>query len=151
MNSIINMREMKIFKEKECMTEKTKFNFMKHLPTNQPNRSRFALVFLLFMTLFLGSMQGWGQSIFTNPITGSNPNSDNPYTTGQTIAAGITVSGIGRGSGITGTNASDRYNAAGWNSVSFNANDYFEWTITPSSCREIDFTSFVYTSERSNS
>jgi len=55
------MREMKIFKEKECMTEKTKFNFMNHLPTPQPNPSRFALVLLLFMSLFLGSMQGWGQ------------------------------------------------------------------------------------------
>ena len=52
---------MKFFKEKECMTEKTKFNFMNHLPTPQPNQSRFALVFLLFMTFLLGSVQGWGQ------------------------------------------------------------------------------------------
>ena len=56
------MREMKLFKEKECMTKTTKFNFMKHLPTPQPNRSRFAMVFLLFMTFLLGSVQGWGQS-----------------------------------------------------------------------------------------
>ena len=53
---------MKFFKEKECMTETTKFNFMKHLPTPQPNQSRFAMVFLLFMTFLLGSVQGWGQS-----------------------------------------------------------------------------------------
>ncbi len=72
MNRIINTREMKIFKEKECMTETTKFNFMKHLPTPQPNRSRFALVFLLFMTFLLGSMQGWGQVTQTFDYTGSN-------------------------------------------------------------------------------
>jgi hypothetical protein len=92
----------------------------------------------------------WGQSIFTNPITGTNPNSSNPYTSGQTVASGITVSGIGRGTGISGVNANDRYNANGWNSGSLNANDYFEWVISPG-CMEIDFISFVYTSQRSNS
>jgi len=80
MNSIINMREMKLFKEKECMTEKTKFNFMNHLPTPQPNPSRFALVLLLFMSLFLGSMQGWGQvsnlQAFTSLYNGTS-NSQN--------------------------------------------------------------------------
>ena len=71
------MREIKLFKEKECMTETTKFNFMKHLPTPQPNRSRFALAFLLFMSLFLGSVQGWGQiaqrgTATTNSVANAN-------------------------------------------------------------------------------
>jgi len=52
---------MKHFDKKIGMTRKLNLNFMENLPTPQPNRSRFALVFLLFMSLFLGSTQGWGQ------------------------------------------------------------------------------------------
>ena len=72
---------MKFFKEKECMTEKTKFNFMNHLPTPQPNPSRFAMVFLLFMTFLLGSVQGWGQVTWISSSTSSNSgatSSNNP-------------------------------------------------------------------------
>lgn len=89
--------------------------------------------------------------LWSNLITGSDPNQNNPYTQGDLVSAGIRVSGIGRGSGITGVNANDRYNASGWNSSSLNTNDYFEWTITPDACRSVSFTNFVYTSTRSNS
>lgn len=92
-----------------------------------------------------------GQSIWTNPITGTNPNTSNPYTTGQTVSANITVSGIGRGTGITGTSANDRYNANDWNSASLNANDYFTFTLTPAANYEIDFVSFVYNGQASGS
>jgi hypothetical protein len=119
--------------------------------TAQKSKSKNFISLTVFSLVLLCSMQiTWGQSIFSNPITGTNPNTSNPYTTGQTLSSDITVSGIGRGSGITGANASDRYNANGWNSGSLNVNDYFEWTITPNSCREIDFISFVYISQRSN-
>lgn len=92
------------------------------------------------------------QSIFTNPITGTNPNTANPYTTGQTVDPNITVSGIGRGSAITGTNANDRYNASDWNtSATLDVNDYFEFVITPNTGYTIDFVSFVYTGQRSSS
>ena len=87
--------------------------------------------------------------IWTNPITGTTPNASNPYTTGDVKNANVTVSGIGRGSGITGGNATDRYNANGWNSTSLDANDYFYFTITPSSGYQVNFTSFVYTSQAS--
>lgn len=103
-----------------------------------------ALILLLF-----SSLMGVGQSIFSNPITGTNPNTADPYTTGQTVNANITVSGIGRGPGIVGTNANDRYNANAWNSPSFDANDYFYFTITPNSSYEIDFVSFVYAGQTS--
>jgi trimeric autotransporter adhesin len=86
-----------------------------------------------------------GDVVFSNPITGTNPNSANPYTTGQTKDANVTVSGIGRGTGIGGQNANDRYNARDWESTTLDVNDYFEWTITPASGYEIDFTNFVYT------
>ena len=53
------------------------------------------------IVLVAGATQSFAQSIFTNPITGTNPNTADPYTTGQTVAANMTASGIGRGAGIT--------------------------------------------------
>jgi|GEM_PF-2417721 len=88
-------------------------------------------------------------SIFANTITGTNPNTSNPYTSGQTVNSNITVSGIGRGTGITGVNTNDRYNASGWDSVSLDANDYFTFTLTPNTGYYIDFSSFVYNAQAS--
>lgn len=95
-----------------------------------------------FALAFLCSVQNsWGQSIFSNPITGTNPNTSNPYTTGQTVATGITVSGIGRGSGIGEQNRNDSYYARNWtNSSTIDLTDYFEWTLTSGVCRTISFT-----------
>ena len=104
---------------------------------------------ILISVLFLNLTFAWGQSIFTNPITGTNPNTSNPYIIGQTIDANITVSGIGRGAGATGTNANDRYNANSWNTVAIDISAYFEWTLTPSAGCDIDFVSFVYTGQAS--
>ncbi|MEI8059674.1 MAG: hypothetical protein WCG67_05905, partial [Ferruginibacter sp.] len=91
------------------------------------------------------------QSIFDNPITGTNPNTANPYTAGQSVNANITVSGIGRGSGITGTNTNNRYNATGWNSATFDASDYFEFIITPNSGVAISFISAIFSLQNSAS
>lgn len=88
-------------------------------------------------------------SIFSNPITGTNPNTSNPYTIGQTFNTNITVSGIGRGTGITGQDTTNRYNANGWNSTSLDLNDYFEFTLTPNAGYSIDFNNFQYTGQRS--
>lgn len=90
-------------------------------------------------------------SIFANTITSTNPNTSNPYTTGQTFNANLMVSGIGRGSGINGTSANDRYNANSWNTTMLDVNDYFEFTITPNPGYEIDFNSFVYNGQASGS
>ena len=102
------------------------------------------MMFLLFSGISLG------QSIFTNPITGTAINA-NPYTTGQVLNANITSTGIGRGAGTAQSAANDRYNVSGVNSTSLanaiTANDYFEFSITPNACKEIDFTSLVYTSQ----
>lgn len=100
---------------------------------------------LIFNSSFLFS-----QSIFTNPITATNPSTANPYTNGQTFDASITVSGIGRGTGITASAVADRYSASGWNSGALDANDYFVFTLTPNTGCEIDFTSFVYTGQVSS-
>ena len=111
-------------------------------------------IFIFFLTYSLYTIESTAQSIFTNQITGTNPNTSNPYTTITGGAppnpnANITVSGIGRGSGIVGTNANDRYNANSWNAGSMDMNKYFEFTLTPNSGYEIDFTSFVYTGQAS--
>jgi hypothetical protein len=103
---------------------------------------------VLFALAFSGAV---AQSIFENPITGTNPNTANPYTAGQTIHASITVSGIGRGTGITGSNTNNRYNATGWNSVALDANDYFEFILTPNSGIAINFISVSFTLQNSAS
>ncbi|MBK7094719.1 MAG: hypothetical protein IPH57_06640 [Saprospiraceae bacterium] len=109
--------------------------------------TRFAAL-LMFIMLHMGNV-AIGQSIFSNTITGTNPNNSNPYVTGQIVNANITVSGIGRGSQIAGTDANDRYNANGWNQYNWDQNDYFYFTITPNPGYEIDFVTFVYTGQRS--
>ena len=90
------------------------------------------------------------QSIFDNPITGTNPNTSNPYTIGQAVNPNITASGIGRGTGITGANGNDRYNASQWTTnATIDLNDYFEFTLTPKPGIAIGFTSFVYSGQAS--
>jgi hypothetical protein len=104
---------------------------------------------ILLIALLVSSFS-WGQSIFNNPIAGTNPNTSNPFTTGQTVAANMTASGIGRGTGIAGSNANDRYNASGWSTGAIDLTDYFEFTMTPSPGFEINFVSFVYTGQVSS-
>ena len=91
-----------------------------------------------------------GQSIFTNPITDSNPSTANPYTAGQTVDANITVSGIGRGTGISAASATNRYNASSWDTPAMDNNAYFQFTLTPNTGFEIDFVSFFFTSQASS-
>src|SRR5690606_29160935 len=104
-------------------------------------------VAVFFSLVFSVSVSG--QILFSNPITGTNPSTDNPYTTGQNVATNITVFGIGRGSEISASNGIDRYNASSWNSASLDANDYFEFTLNPSPNFKINVSDFVYTGEKS--
>ena len=104
----------------------------------------------LFFLLFTFCIEAKGQEvIFSNSINGTNPSDYNPFTTGQTYNANITVSGIGFGSGVTSNEADNRYNVKGWNSSSIDATDYFTFTIAPNSGYEIDFSSFVYSGQAS--
>ncbi len=105
----------------------------------------------LLITLLFAVSFGYGQSIFTNPITGTNPGQTAGfYTTNQSFNINITVSGISKGSGINGNIGSDRYNARGWNSIGTNPNAYFEFTLTPNSGYKIDFLNFEYTGQASS-
>ena len=99
----------------------------------------------------LAALPSHAQSIWTNPINGTNPNTANPYTAGQTVDANITVSGIGRGAGIAGTNTNNRYNANGWDTVALDPTAYFTFTLTPNPGSFINLTSFVYTGQASTS
>lgn len=101
----------------------------------------------------------WGaisaQSIWSNEITGINPNTQNPYRTGQIFDPYLVdddpQTGIGRGGGIVGNNTNDRYNASGWSiSTSLNEsdNDYYYFTLTPKSGYKINLTSFEFTAAR---
>jgi hypothetical protein len=102
-------------------------------------QSCWSAVFIL--TFLLSATSSWGQSIFTNPITGTNPNTASPYTTNQVVAADMTVSGIGRGSGINSENRNDSYYAKDFtNATTLDGNDYFQWTLTPNTCKRISFT-----------
>lgn len=111
-------------------------------------KARILELLLVIALLSLGGIVN-GQSIFTNPITDSNPSAFNPYTIGQTVNANISVSGIGRGSGINANAGNGRYNAASWNTGSLDATAYFEFIITPNPGYQINFTSFVYTGQAS--
>lgn len=108
--------------------------------------NKFSLVFL-FCFAFIAS--SWTQSIFTNAISGTNPNTSNPFTNGQVIDANITVSGIGRGGGINGNNANNRYNARDWSTGGIDLSDYFTFILTPKTGYEIDFTNLDYTGQAS--
>lgn len=91
----------------------------------------------------------WGQSIFTNPLTFASGIQVSPYTAGQTVDANITAGGIGRGPGIAGVAAGNRYNANGWSTGVINLSDYYDFVLTPVSGCDIDFISFVYTGQSS--
>jgi hypothetical protein len=90
-------------------------------------------------------------TIWTNPIIGQNPSSDNPYTIGDFFNNNITVSGISRGSGIGPDREQNSYAADDWESQSLDPDKYFEFTLTPNAGYEIDFIDFTYTPKRSDS
>jgi len=103
---------------------------------------------LLLIVLLVGG-RSWGQSIWNNPITDSAPSSQNPFTSGDVKDANITVSGVGRGPGIVGAAAGNRYSANSW-SATFDATDYFYFTLTPNAGYKIDFTNLVLYLQSSN-
>jgi hypothetical protein len=89
-------------------------------------------------------------TIVRNPITGTNPSTSNPYSAGQIVNTNVTSTGIGRGTGVSSGTANDRYNTSGWDSASLNANDFFQFVITPNANFRIDFNSLNITLQRSN-
>ncbi|MGG9960940.1 T9SS type A sorting domain-containing protein [Ferruginibacter sp. SUN106] len=106
--------------------------------------------YFFLVLLFFTCSSVMAQSIFDNPITGSDPGTINPYITGQNVNSNITVSGIGHGTGAIGQTGNDRYNLRSWNTNAIDLTAYFEFTLTPNSGKNINFISFVYTGQASN-
>jgi hypothetical protein len=88
-------------------------------------------------------------TIWSNPVTGTNPGLSNPYTTGDVVVSNLTVSGISL-TGAVGTAANNRYNANTWSTGAIDLAKYFQFTLTPDVGYEIDFNSFVYTGQVSS-
>lgn len=104
--------------------------------------------------LFLVISGKLGSQVWSDPITGSQPGNSQNFqsSSGTTVNANISVSGISKGSGLSGNNANDRYNADQWNLSALDANDYFTFTLTPISNNpsyQIYFSSFTYIGQTS--
>ena len=100
------------------------------------------------------SLTGQAQvRIWDNPITDGNPSSANPFTAGQTVVSNLTVSGIGRGGGLSPNAGGNRYNATAFttSATSIDANDYFTFTLTPAANHQIHFNGLRFGYERSAS
>jgi hypothetical protein len=106
---------------------------------------------ILSVTCVSAMQLGAEASIFANPITDPSPSASNPFTSGQTFDANITVSGIGRGAGLSPNPAANRYNATSWSLSGIDLLDYFEWTLTPNAGFQIDLGDFQYTGQASGS
>ena len=103
------------------------------------------------MTVLLMSLHSFGQNLWTNPITGINPQTENPYTTDQTRDPNIAVSGVSRGSALTTTIGvySNTFAAKNWTTNnSIGLNDYFEFTLTPNACYRINFSQFSFVASK---
>jgi hypothetical protein len=114
---------------------------------NKVKRSLLQFAMILAMLFGVSNTFGQAVSIWTNPITGTNPGQSNPWTTGDVKNTNIAVSGIGRGAGLGGRNNNTLYNTRDFATTTLNLsnNDYFKWTLTPAAGYHINFSSFVYT------
>lgn len=103
-----------------------------------------------FASTAVNVLAAGGVGIWSNDITDANPSATNPFTAGQVVSSNISVSGIGY-SGAVATAASNRFNTNTWEtSASINTSKYIYFTLTPDAGYAIDFTSFVYTDQVSN-
>jgi len=113
--------------------------------------SNKGFLYLIHTMLFFGFIhEGFGQSIWTNLITGETPSSYNPYKIGETFDVEITVSGIARGAGVDGNIANNRYNARLWSSTLLDPTDYFSFVLIPNLGYQINLINFNYTGQVSS-
>lgn len=64
-------------------------------------------------------------------------------------AANVTASAITRGSGLTAMTGANSLNSNNWNSASQDANDYYEFTLTPSASYSLAISSLTINLQRS--
>ncbi len=101
---------------------------------------------LLSLGLILLGFVGMGQIVTYNlaPLTGITA-SVTPTTTVPEVVATNLV----RGSGLTPESAAGGYNSNAWNLTAFDANDYYEFTITPNPTFTIVLTSITIPFQKS--
>lgn len=101
----------------------------------------------------LNVLSSGGVTLWSNPITFSNPSSFNPFTNGQSVNSNLSVSGINFPAGVLNpAAATDRFNVSNWDvSATVNTNKYISFTLAPDAGYAIDFNSFVFTSQSSGS
>lgn len=101
---------------------------------------------ILLILISLLFQCGFGQNIWTNPITDINPSAYDPYIIGDVTDTNILVSGIRRGPDITGEIIPNEYAASGWNNTSISSLKYFEFTLSPQNGYKINFSNFIFNS-----
>jgi hypothetical protein len=99
------------------------------------------LALLWLAIVLLSAASAWAQPrIYRNNIDSTDPSAENPYVTGEIKDPNVTVSGLIRSTGLVPSTAQASFRATGWNTASLNANNYFEWTITPNDGYALNFT-----------
>jgi hypothetical protein len=89
--------------------------------------------------------------ITENDIDGSIPADIVTYTAGKIDDPNITASGISRGSGLTASSGTDRFNSKSWSTGTIDTSDYYTFTLDANDGYELNFTSFDYTGAASAS
>lgn len=90
-------------------------------------------------------------TIWSNPINGS-VNSNNAFTSGQTVAPHLTVSGISKSSSLTSATTTGAFRATSWpTNTGLNTSYYFEFTLTPTPGYAINLSQFVFEGQRGSS
>jgi len=97
-----------------------------------------AIMFTVALPL---SAQGF---IFKNAINGNNPSQFNPFTDGQETDPNVTATGIGRSTGLVAGSEANAYSVSSWNTPAVDNTAYFEFTITPNSGHQINYTTLEY-------
>lgn len=119
-------------------------------PEARRMKSRMSCDFVAALIVIVAGAHAQAASFFSNAIDGTNPNSANPFTAGQSHDPNIVVSGVGRGPTTNGNNANNRYNARDWSFSSLDVGDYFTFTIAPNLGFAIDFNHISGGWQRSN-
>lgn len=114
-------------------------------------RKQLGLILVAMVGVLAMGGEVLGQvSIFANPITDGNPSLANPFTLGQTLSSNLSVTGIGRGTGISASTATNRYSASSWDTAALDPTAYFTWSFAPAAGYAVDVSSLLYTAQVSN-
>ena len=90
----------------------------------------------------------FSQVVFSNTITGINPAQFNPFINNQYVDPNLSVSGIGRGQGITPIIGDNIFNAANFTGSIRDTSDYFSFILSPVAGQQLNLISFNYTGIR---